>query len=331
MRFKDPWLLLLIPGVLLIVFIAKKRRKEPSIMFPDGGLLSVFKKTLRIRLFENIIFLRALAAVFIILALARPQKVIEETIIHREGIDIALAVDVSTSMLAEDFKTAAVRKNRIEAAKNVIKEFVRARNGDRIGMVVFASRAYTACPLTLDYDWLLQGMERVEPGMIEDGTAIGSGIMSALKSLKNTSTKTKIVILLTDGRNNAGDITPLMAAEAARALNIKIYTIGAGSEGPALYPVQDVFGSKIYKTVDAEIDSETLTAIASRTGARYFRATDSKTLGEIYKEIDRLEKSRIEQKVYYEFKELFPLFLILAIALLFLELIFRNTLLRKIP
>lgn len=331
MIFKDPWALMLIPFALLILFFAKKKCESPGIRFPDVELMTGLRETVKIKIYKNIIFLRALSCIFIVLAIARPQSILEESKITREGIDIVLAVDVSTSMLVEVLNDGTRRKNRLEAAKDVINNFIRARDGDRIGMVVFASRAYTACPLTLDHEWLIRNIERLEIGMIEDGTAIGSGLITSLNSIKNADTKSRIVILLTDGRNNAGEIAPAIAAEAAKALKVKVYTIGVGSKGAALYPVQDPFGRTVYKEADADIDEETLNMIAHETGAKYFKASDLGTLGEIYNEIGLLEKNKIEEKIYYEYKELFHLFLLPAIGLLFFEFILKNTVLRRLP
>jgi Ca-activated chloride channel family protein len=197
--------------------------------------------------------------------------------------------------------------------------------------VVFGSRAYTAAPLTLDYPWLLENLERVHIAMVEDGTAIGSGIMASLNRIKDTKAKSKIIILLTDGRNNAGRISPLMAAQAARALKVKIYTIGAGTKGLAPYPVKDGFGNTVYRPVKIDIDEDTLKKIAERTGGRYFRATDSKSLKEIYDEINKLEKTEIKEKGYRNIKELFYFFLIPGLIILLLEIFLSNTVFRTVP
>jgi Ca-activated chloride channel family protein len=263
--------------------------------------------------------------------LARPQQILEESKVKTEGIDIVLSVDVSSSMLAEDFNVDSKRINRMEAAKAVIKDFIRNRRGDRIGMVLFAARAYMICPLTLDYEWLLTNLERVDVGLIEDNTAIGSGLSSALNRLKESSARGKAVILLTDGRNNAGRIGPEEAAAAARALKVKVYTIGIGSQGPAPYPAKDPFGKKIYRAIPLDIDEGLLNWIASNTEARYFRASDMTSLKEIFREIDQLEKTPIEEKIYYARVELFHLFLISGMVLLCLEVILRRTILRRIP
>jgi Ca-activated chloride channel family protein len=234
-------------------------------------------------------------------------------------------------MLAEDFKLGGQRQNRVEVVKSVVKDFIMGRSNDRIAIVAFAARAYMVCPLTLDYGWLLDNLERVKTGLVEDGTAIGAGIATSLNRLKDTKGKSKVIILLTDGRNNTGKISPLTAAEAARALKIKIYTIGAGSKGPVPYPVKDFFGNTVYQPVEIDIDEDTLIKIADITGGKYFRATDTESLRKIYKEIDSLEKTVIEEKGYLEYNELFNIFLILSLVFLLLDIILSNTILRKIP
>jgi Ca-activated chloride channel family protein len=198
-------------------------------------------------------------------------------------------------------------------------------------MVAFASEAYSVAPLTLDYGWLIGNLERVKIGMIEDGTAIGSGLSTSLNRLKDREARGKVVILLTDGRNNAGSISPLTAAEAAAALNIKVYTIGAGTKGLAPYPAQDFFGNTVYRQVKIEIDEETLRKIAEKTGAQYFRATDTESLRTIYDEIDRLEKTPVEEKGYRDYRELFPSFLVPGLVLVLVEVLLRHTLLRRVP
>jgi Ca-activated chloride channel family protein len=331
MTFKDPLIFLLFPALLLLLFYARKRQRHPGLRFSFGELVKGLGGTLRTRLSRNMVILRGIALALILLALARPQSSLEESVIEAEGIDIALVVDVSTSMLAEDFTLDGRRRNRLYAAKKVMEEFIEEREFDRIGLVAFASRAYTVCPLTLDYSWLIQNLERTGIGMLEDGTAIGSGISSALNRLKDTEAKGKVVILLTDGINNAGRISPLTAAEAAKALGIKIYTIGAGTRGLAPYPAKDMFGRTVYQRIKIPIDEETLKKVARATGGLYFRATDTESLREIYKEIDSLEKIPIEEKGYVEYRELFHLFLIPGLIIIFLEMLLSNTLLRRIP
>lgn len=334
MHFQNLWVLVLLPVAAAPVvphFLRKKRDSAPGIRFPSDGLLKGLGTTFRIRLAFGAVFIRAAALVLIVVATAGPQSVTKESKIQTEGIDIVLAVDVSTSMLAEDFKLGGKRENRLEVVKDVVKEFINGRRNDRIGIVAFAARAYTVCPLTLDYGWLLRNLERLKIGMIEDGTAIGSGTSSALNRLKDTETKGKVVILLTDGRNNAGRISPLTAAETGSALKIKIYTIGAGTKDLAPYPVKDFFGNTVYRPVKIDIDEDVLIKIAAKTDAKYFRATDTKSLRKIYREIDRLEKTKIEEKFFFEYRELFHLFLIPGVALLFIGIVLSNTVLRKLP
>ncbi|MBI5056850.1 MAG: VWA domain-containing protein [Nitrospirae bacterium] len=331
MHFQNPWVLILLPVAAALIFFIRRRQPQPALQFSTGELVKNLRATFKIKLHSNIFILRTAALFLIIFALARPQLISQESKIEREGIDIVLVIDVSTTMLAEDFELGVRRASRVDVVKDVVREFIKNRPDDRIGIVAFAGRAYTAAPLTLDHGWLLQNLDRIEVGVIEDGTAIGSGISSALNRLKDTKAKSKIVILLTDGINNAGKISPLTAAEAAGALNIKVYTIGAGTKGLVPFPAKDMFGNKVYRNVKIEIDEELLKSIAEKTRAKYFRATDTGSLRNIYGEIDKLEKSRIEEKGYAEYEELFYLFLIPGLALLLLEVVLNNTVLRRIP
>jgi len=331
MSFRDPLFLLLIPLVLVGGYFLQRIKTNASITFPTERLLQIVSPSLRVRLSNNIYLLRLSALCFIAMALARPQSPLEELRIQSEGIDIVLAIDVSTSMLAEDFTLNGKRVSRLDAVKDVVKNFIQGRKNDRIGLIGFAARAYTISPLTLDYNWLLQNLERTEIGMIEDGTAIGLALVSSLNRLKDTKAKSKVVILLTDGRNNAGDISPTLAAETARSLGIKVYTIGAGTKGLAPYPVRDFFGNKVYRSIRIDIDEDTLMDIAAKTDARYFRATDTQSLRQIYNEIDKMEKTPVEEKGYLEYDELFTKFLGIALALILLEIGLGNTYLRRIP
>jgi Ca-activated chloride channel family protein len=240
-------------------------------------------------------------------------------------------VDVSGSMLAEDFQLASGRASRLDVVKSVVKEFVSARSQDRVGLVLFAGRAYTQCPLTLDHGWLLQNLERAQIGMIEDGTAVGAGLATAVNRLRASTAKSKFVVLLTDGQQNAGRITPTTAAEAAAALGIKVYTIGAGTKGMAPFPARDLFGNKVYRPMAVDIDEEALEKVAKTTGGRYFRATDTESLRGIYSEIDRAEKTEFQAPDYADYRELYPWALWPALALLGLELVLADTRLRKIP
>jgi Ca-activated chloride channel family protein len=331
MIIQNPSFLLLIPLAAVIIYYSLRKNKSPGIRFSSEQFLTIGSPTFKTILSRYIWVLRLLVFVFFALALARFRLPIEESKIQTEGIDIILALDTSTSMLAEDFTLHGKRANRLDVVKDVVENFIRGRKNDRIGLVAFAARAYTASPLTLDYGWLFENLKRIKIGMIEDGTAIGSGLSVALKRLQNSKAKSKIVILLTDGINNAGKISPSLASEAAKALKVKVYTIGAGTKGMAPYPMKDFFGNTVYQPVKIDIDEESLINIASKTEGKYFRATDTKSLKEIYAEIDRMEKSPIEEKGYMEYRELFPIFLTIALALLLLEVLLRNTILRKIP
>jgi len=331
MIFKDPWVLFIFPVIIILAYVIKRMRRSSSIRFSSGELVEDFRPTLKVLLARNLPYVRACAMLLFLLALARPQIPLEHTKIHTEGIDIVLAIDVSTSMLAEDFTIGRRRYNRLEVAKMVVENFIRGRRSDRIGMVAFAARAYTVCPLTLDYDWLIGNLERVAIGSIEDGTAVGSAVSSSLSRLKESEAKSKIVILLTDGINNAGKVSPLNAAEVAKALGIKVYTVGAGTKGFAPYPARGLGGRKIYQDVKIEIDEETLKRIAEETGGRYFRATDTESLKAIYKEIDSMEKTQIEEVGFREYKEIFFKFLSAGLIFLMVEIILSNTVLRRVP
>lgn len=262
-----------------------------------------------------------------IFALARPQSSHSRQQIASEGIDILLILDISGSMRAEDFKP----DNRLHAAKAVIHDFLDDRKNDRIGLVVFAGESFTQCPLTLDYRVLGNLLLNVEIGMLEDGTAIGDALANATNRLRHSTAKSKIAILLTDGENNAGAIDPLTAAQAAKALDIKVYTIGMGKEGGAFIPYHDpIFGLQ-YSPNRTYVDEETLKQIAEITDGRYFRATDNQKLAEIYQEINQLETTKIEVTEYTRYKELAAYPLIFATFLLMLEIVLLNTRLRKIP
>ncbi|MFA5363338.1 MAG: VWA domain-containing protein [Candidatus Omnitrophota bacterium] len=332
MTLHDPFVLILIPVVTaLFLYKEKKAGVLSAFKFSSGELVGRLKSSFKLTLSRNLIYVRILAVILVLFALARPQSPVADSKIQSEGIDIVLAIDCSTSMLAEDFKLGGRRQNRVEVVKSVVRDFITGRKNDRIALVAFASRAYTVCPLTLDYGWLLDNLARVRTGLVEDGTAIGSGMATSINRLRDSKAKSKVVILLTDGRNNTGTISPLTAAEAAKALKIKVYTIGAGSKGPVPYPVKDFFGNTVYQPVEIDIDEDTLIKIADMTGAKYFRATGTESLRTIYKEIDGLEKTVIEEKGYLEYNELFMVFLVPGLLVLLLEIVLTNTILRKIP
>ena len=329
--FKYPYILLFIFLIPVVIFILLNRKTDPTFAFSSRELVDGLKQTMRARLARLPLYLRAMALVFLILAFARPQSVLEGTKTISEGVDIVLALDTSTSMLAEDFTLRGARVNRFDVVREVVKEFIQKRKDDRIGMVAFAARAYTVCPLTSDYQWLNENIDRVSVAMIEDGTAIGSAIASSAGRLRTSKTKSKIVILLTDGVNNAGSISPVMAAEAARALGIKIYTICVGRKGLSPYPFRDPYGRKVYQNIPIEIDEDVLKRIANITGGKYYLASDSETLRKIYDDINKLEKSTIEHFGYREYSELFYYFLIPGLILILLEILLANTIFMRVP
>ena len=272
------------------------------------------------------IVLRCAAFSLLIVALARPQDVEEQSRTNAEGIDIMLAIDISGSMLARDFKP-----DRITVAKEVAGEFIADRYGDRIGLAVFAGESFTQSPLTTDKGTLQTMLTRVRSGVVEDGTAIGNGLATAINRLRESEAKSKVIILLTDGVNNRGEIAPLMAAEIAADMGIKVYTIGIGVRGKAPYPAVDMFGNTTFQMVDVEIDEKTLEEIASLTGGKYFRATDKQKLKAIYDEINQLEKSRVEVTDLTIYHEKFLPLVLLALALLLAEFLFSQVLLKRIP
>lgn len=270
--------------------------------------------------------LRAAAFALLVVALARPQRVEQNVTTSTEGIDIVLSIDVSGSMLARDFKP-----DRITAAKEVAGSFIADRYGDRIGLVVFAGEAFTQSPLTTDQSTLQTLLARIRSGLIEDGTAIGNGLATAINRLRESDAKSKVIILLTDGVNNRGEITPLTAAEIAKAQGIRVYTIGVGTRGVAPYPAIDMFGQLTFVNQQVEIDEKTLTAMAEMTGGRYFRATDKAKLQSIYDEINQLEKSRVEVTEHLSYHELFLVWVLAALGLLLAEFLLSNLVLKRIP
>ncbi|HCY76397.1 MAG TPA: aerotolerance regulator BatA [Ignavibacteriales bacterium] len=327
MSFAYPWILyfLLVIPILAAWYIWQGRKKLAAITYSSLRMFNKIPVTLRERLRHLPFVLRMLALLFLIIALARPQNFSAGQSVNSEGIDIAMVLDISGSMLAEDFKP-----NRLEAAKEVIDKFVSARTTDRIGLVIFSREAFTQCPLTIDYSVLRNLLGGIKTGMIEDGTAIGNGIANGVNRLKDSNAESKVIILLTDGVNNAGEVDPVSAAEIASTFGIRIYTIGVGTRGEAPYPVQTPFGTR-YQMVPVEIDEAILKKIAEITGGEYFRATNNKALEEIYNKIDKMEKTKIEITSYRNAKELFAGYLEIGFLLLILELLASKTILRKLP
>ncbi len=333
-RFQDPiyLLLLLVLPALVYLYARKETRKKGSLRFPDVGALRQVRPSLWLKWRHVLIALRCAGLCLLILALARPQFGRRSREVLTQGIDIVLALDVSTSMEAKDLDS---RKNRLEVCKEAVAQFIQGRENDRIGMVIFSGESFTQCPLTLDYGVLLTLLDHVSTdlvrqGMLEDGTAIGMGIATAVNRLRGTPAKSKVVILLTDGVNNKGEIDPITAAKAAAAVGVKVYTIGAGSEGTIMQKVDGMFGPR-YVPVQVEIDEKVLREMARITGGRYYRATDSRKMEDVYNEISRLEKTDIKTKEYEEYSELFGYFLGPSLALVALEVALANTRFRRIP
>jgi len=325
--FAYPWILyflILIP-LMALWYWFRGRKSQTSINYSSLNIFSGLKPTWRERLKYLPNILRMLAVALLIIALARPQNFQSGENVYSEGIDIAMVLDISGSMLAEDLKP-----NRLDAAKGVIDEFIQARTSDRIGLVVFARDAFTQCPLTIDYSVLRNLLSEIKSGMIEDGTAIGNAIANGVNRLKDSKAKSKVMILLTDGVNNAGEVDPISAAQIAKTFNIRVYTIGVGTRGEAPYPVQTPFGIR-YQMVPVEIDENVLKQIAETTNGEYFRATDTQKLKEIYNTIDKLEKTKLEIISYRNAKELFYPWLVGGLLLLVLELGLSRTILRKLP
>jgi Ca-activated chloride channel family protein len=326
-KFANPlflWLLLLLPA---IGYYLWWRRKKYNIRLQFSSL-HVFKnipKTVRERFRHTPIVLRMTAIALLIVALARPQSVSDKQNISTEGIDIVLELDISGSMLAEDFNP-----NRIEAAKQVASEFIDGRSNDRIGLVVFSAESFTQCPLTTDYPVLKNLLRDVKNGMIADGTAIGLAIANGVNRLKESKAKSKVMILLTDGVNNRGEIDPITAARIASTYRIRVYTVGVGARGEAPYPVQTPFGIR-RQLMQVDLDEKALTQVAEMTGGKYFRATDNRKLKAIYKEIDQLERTKIEVTAYKRYSELYGKWLFAGLIAILLELILTSTILRKNP
>ncbi len=329
--FALPWALWLLALIPLLAWLKGKFGGTPGIVFSSTQTLRSIGVRRRSRAGDLLTALALAAFAAFVIALARPQlgKTITRT--QASGIDIMLTMDVSGSMQAEDFTIGGQRANRLEAVKRVAQQFIEQRPNDRIGILAFAGRPYLVSPLTLDHDWLIQNLDRVQLGLVEDGTAIGSALAMAENRLKDKPGKTKIIVLLTDGSNNAGKVLPLTAAEAAKALGIRIYTIGTGTRGFAPVPVTTPFGQTIYQNMPVDIDEDMLKKIADLGRGEYFRATDTRSLEEIFGEIDKLEKTKIEVEKITQYRDLFPWFLVAGVSLLTLEILASQTIWRRLP
>lgn len=328
-QFQDPWLFLLLAIIPLLIYRTLKNRPATFHFSSLGSLKTLHRRGVGF-LAAIPLILRCLAIALLVTALARPQEGRKSTEILSAGVDILLAIDTSGSMRAMDFEKNHQPVDRLTVVKNVVSEFIDSREFDRMGMVVFGNEAFTQCPLTLDHDILHSFLDKLQIGVAGDSTAIGSAIGISVKRLKDLKSKSKVIILLTDGRNNVQNITPFQAAEIAKTYGIKIYTVGVGTKGQAPFPMNTPFGQKMLMQ-RVSIDEDSLKKIAEQTGGRYFRATDSDSLKQIYAQIDSLEKSEVKWIDHSEYRELFPLFLIPALLLVLTETILTQTRLRRVP
>ena len=328
--FANKWVLWLIPLVVVLSvawWYFRQQMQYPTLTFSDTASFKGFQNPLKGVLKKYSPLLRLLSLVFLLIAIARPQGSFDESKVTSEGIDIVLAMDLSGSMMAQDFKP-----NRMEAAKQTALEFIDGRPSDRIGLVVFAGESFTQCPVTIDHAIVKNQLHAIKNGLLEDGTAIGMGLATSVQRLKETESKSKVIILMTDGVNNRGAIDPGTAADMAMSFGVRVYTIGIGTNGQAYTPVgMDAQGNLIYDYAPVEIDEPVLRDISKKTGGKYFRATDNNKLKEIFDQIDKLEKTKINISAYSHKTEKFYLFALIAVVLLFIEWIFRYTILRSIP
>jgi Ca-activated chloride channel homolog len=332
--FAHPYLLLLLLLLPLAAWLKGKRGQPPAFVYSSVQLLRGVMNITRSRSGALLSSLRWLALALFIIALAQPRLTKSETKVTASGVDIVVALDLSGSMRSEDFEVRGRRVNRFDMARAVLKQFIDQRPNDRIGLVVFAAQAFIVTPLSLDHDFLVQNLDRLQIGTINaDQTAIGSALSTALNRLREVKSKSKIVILMTDGQNNAGKVAPLTAAEAAQALAVKVYTIGVGMRGMAPMPVgrNPFTGETVYQSVPVDIDEDTLQKIADETGGKYYRADNAERFQAIYAEIDKLEKTEAEVKKYAQHTELFAWVITPGLGLLLLEILLQHTLWRRLP
>jgi len=330
-QFEHPWALVLLLLLPLLAFLRGRRGKAAAIQYSG---LSLFGPLLRGRKTQPkgwLSALRYVALFFFLLALARPQKVDSGTQVQESGIDMMLAIDLSPSMEALDYHKDGQEISRVEVVRETVGKFIEARPNDRIGMVVFAGDAYLMSPLTLDHDWLLQNVDRLHVGLAGDATAIGSAIATCANRLRDQPGKSKIIVLLTDGQNNAGKITPFAAAEAAHALGIKIYTIGAGSNDVAKFPTRGPFGQRVYITIPVDIDEDALRKIADISGGKFYRAADTQALEHVYDEINRLETTKVAVKHFEHVQEYFAWAVYPGLLFLGMEIFLAHTRWRRVP
>ncbi|HVU27680.1 MAG TPA: VWA domain-containing protein [Verrucomicrobiae bacterium] len=332
MTFAHPYFLLLLLLLPVLAWLKGRRGKSPAFLYSSVKLVTGLGGARRSRAGAFLAAMRWLTLALFIIALAQPRLTHSTTEVKASGIDIVCALDLSGSMVSEDFVVRGQRVNRVNMAKSVLRDFIDKRPNDRIGLVVFAKQAFIATPLTLDHDYLQENLARLDIGTIDsDATAIGDALTTAINRLRDLKAKSKIIILATDGQNNSGKIDPLTAADAAAALDIKVYTVGIGEQGSAPMPVF-MGGQKVgYQNVPVDVDEDTLQKIADKTGGRYYRADNAEKFRQIYNEIDKLEKTEATISKYTEFKELFPWLLVSGFALLLIELALAHTVLRRLP
>ncbi len=332
MKLASPWFLLLLLVLPLWLWWEQRLARQGGLKYSSVATarsLSSFWASLGPAL---LLLLRGATLLSVVAALARPQLGRSESKIRTEGIDIVLVLDISGSMQAMDYEKGGQRQSRIDAVKDVVREFIRARSNDRIGMVVFGTRAYVASPLTLDHDWLERNLDRVRIGLVEGNTAIGAGIGTAVNRLRDTKAKSKVIVLLTDGGENVRNPPALDAAKAAKEFDVRVYTIGAGSQGVAPMPVFDQAGNlRGYQQIEADLDEDLLKQIAATTGGQYFRAADTASLRKTYAQIDSMEKQKVETLAYEDWQELFPWFLAPGLGCLLLGVTLEQTRLRRLP
>jgi Ca-activated chloride channel family protein len=332
MAFAHPYFLLLLLLLPLLAWLKGKHGRSPAFLYSSLRLVEGLTRARRSRAGGFLLTLRWLILALFIVALAQPRLTKSETTVKASGVDIAVAFDLSGSMLSEDFVVKGGRVNRFNLARSVLKGFIDKRPSDRIGLVVFASQAFIATPLTLDHDFLQANLDRLEIGSInQNQTAIGDALGTAVNRLRDLKSKSKIVILMTDGQNNAGKLNPLLAADAAATLGAKVYTVGIGVRGMAPMPGVDMFGRKVYQMMPVDVDEDTLQKIADKTGGKYYRADNAERFQQIYAEIDKLEKTEAVINKYTEFKELFPWLVAGGLALLIIELVLGQTAFRRLP
>ncbi|HSY17258.1 MAG TPA: VWA domain-containing protein [Candidatus Acidoferrales bacterium] len=332
MTFVHPWLFLLLLLLPVLAWLKGRRGSPPAFVYSSVQLVRAMQNISRSRAGGFLGSLRWLALALFIAALTQPRLVKSTTEVKASGVDIVVALDMSGSMISEDFVVHDERVNRFNMARTVLKGFIDKRPNDRIGLVLFASQAFIATPLTLDHDYLQENLDRLEIGAIDqNATAIGDGLGTAVNRLRDLKAKSKIVILMTDGQNNSGKLDPLLAAEAAASLKVKVYTVGIGMRGQAPMPGRDMFGRKVYQMVPVDVDEDTLQKIADRTGGKYYRADNAERFQQIYSEIDKLEKTEASVKKYTQFQELFPWIVAGGLALLLIELVLAQTAFRRLP